>query len=107
MRKIIYTAALASLMAVGAINASYAAGAGGGSAGGAAGGSAGGGAAVGSGSSSTGGSSTTGMGTGNNGMGNSAGGANAGANSLSNPSGNSLMPGGASGSGVPASRTGR
>ncbi len=36
MRKIIYTAALASVMAVGAINASYAAGAGGGSAGGAA-----------------------------------------------------------------------
>jgi hypothetical protein len=106
MRKMICMAALAGVVALGSISASYAAGAGGG-AGGAAAGSAGGGAGIGTGSS-TGGSSTTGMGAGTtgNGMGNSAGGANAGANSLSNPSGNSLMPNSPSGTGTVAPRPG-
>ena len=103
MRKMIYMAAVAGLAVVGAINASYAAGAG--AAGGGVGGAAGGGVGTGS---STGGSSTTGMGTGNtgNGMGNSAGGANAGANSLSNPSGNSLMPNSPGGAGTAVPRSG-
>ncbi len=106
MRRTIYMAALAGLVAIGSINASYAAGGGGagGGAGGAAGGAAGGSAGVGTGS--TGGSSTTGMGAGNNGMGNSAGGANAGANSTSNPSGNSLLPNSPGGTGPAAPRSG-
>ena len=85
MRRIIYTSIVAITLGAGSVSGSYAAGRGSTST------SPSTGLTTGSPTNTTG---TTGMSTGTNtGMGNSAGSAAAGANSLSNPSGNQLMPG--------------
>jgi hypothetical protein len=88
MRRLIYTAVTATVIGAASISGSYAAGPG-------SMGPARGTTTTGSATNPTGLSSGTGnTGMGNNaGMGNSAGSAAAGANSVSNPSGNQLMPG--------------